>query len=417
MLGRTHVPVGITTALLVTQPSSVSGVIGAVAGGAIGVWICDIDVKDPSENEGVILGFVFMAIDVGIALLVDYLLGNGICDDFVNTWGVIKIVASLLFVVGCVFGFLSIHRTFMHSILAIVFFSGMMYLICTPLAIPFAVGYASHIVLDIFNRRGLQLFYPFKAKVSLGICDSDGKTNNVIGGIAIISSIVLTVWFSLIALQNEPVLHRYAQSFRHSNVSPSGNSLIKYLIIINIVSFLAYTIDYLMCRFDVVSEDSEDSLHDFLNLFAYAGGSLGALVALILFTKKGRANAYWFIKIISVLVVWIFLLLMLFDPFNLGFGNIDRRLSSHIPLIIYLFVINVIAVVLFIKDRFRRRSDINAAEFLLIVVGFIGGALGGYIVMVLTNGKRSFPHFAVGFPVMIAIQAFVIIYLLNIGVV
>ena len=141
MLGKTHVPVGITTALVVTRPTTVSGVIGAVAGGAIGGWICDIDVRDYSENEGGFLGFLWMSIDVVIALGIDYFLGNGICDYMIRSWSILKIVAMALFVAGCVYGLTSSHRTFMHSLVALILFTGLMYFICTPLMMPFAAGF------------------------------------------------------------------------------------------------------------------------------------------------------------------------------------------------------------------------------------------------------------------------------------
>ena len=185
MLGKTHVPVGITTALIATRPTTVSGVIGAVAGGAIGGWICDIDVRDSSKNEGGVVGFIFMVIDVGAALAVDYILGNGICDYMLHSFNLLNIIAAVLFVAGCFYGIATCHRTFMHSIVALVLFSVLTYFICEPLCIPFAAGYISHIVLDLFNRRGMQLFFPLKARVSFDVCDSDADANRIIGGGAV----------------------------------------------------------------------------------------------------------------------------------------------------------------------------------------------------------------------------------------
>ena len=74
-------------------------------------------------------------------------------------------------------------------------------------------------------------------------------------------------------------------------------------------------------------------------------------------------------------------------------------------------------MVLFIRDKAKRRSDINSSEAILLLVGAIGGAAGGYLVMIVTNGKRNLPHFSVGFPVMIAIHAFIIFYLLYVGMI
>ena len=46
MRGRTHFVLGMASALVVTLPHTVPGVITAMTGGAIGGWIVDIDIKN-----------------------------------------------------------------------------------------------------------------------------------------------------------------------------------------------------------------------------------------------------------------------------------------------------------------------------------------------------------------------------------
>lgn len=415
MLGKTHIPVGITTAILVTQPTTVSGVIGAVAGGAIGGWICDIDVRTSSEKEGAVAGFIFMVIDVAVALGIDFILGSGLCYYMISTFSVITLIALGLFIAGCIFGIATSHRTFMHSILALALFSVLMYFICRPLTIPFAVGFISHIVLDLFNKRGIQLFFPLKAEVKFEACDSDGQANRVIGGIAIMSSIVLIVIYGFMAFKNEPALSYILDILRTESPFIFGYFEL-YLIAINVITFIAYVIDFLVCYNGYVPEEKEDMLHDFLNIFAFIGGAAGALLALIILAHKGRENAYWFIKIISILLAWLVVYMVVRDPFGIIRYGPRPGILSHLPLIIYLLVINVLTGILFIRDRNKRRSNINSSEFLLILMSFIGGAAGGYLVMSVTNGKQNFPHFSVGLPVMMAIQTFVIAFLILCGI-
>ncbi len=180
MLGKTHVSVGISTALLVTHPSTVSGVIVAVAGGALGGWICDIDVCESDEEEGFGVGLIFMIIDVVAALGIDHWLGNGICDYMVESWNYLKIIPILIFIGLCIYGIASSHRTFTHSIVALIAFSFLIKFICDPFRIPFVAGFISHVVLDLFNKRGIQLFFPFKAGIAFHACDSDGSANRII---------------------------------------------------------------------------------------------------------------------------------------------------------------------------------------------------------------------------------------------
>lgn len=415
MLGKTHVPFGISTALIATHPTSISGVIGAVAGGAIGGWICDIDVRGTSEIDGTVWGTVFMTLTASIALCVDYAIGDGICDYMVESWGILKIIALILFIAGCIYGFTTAHRSIMHSFLGLAVFSILMFVICAPLALPFAVGYVSHIFLDLFNKRGMQLFFPAKKRFSWNLCDSNGKANNVIGGFSVILALVLTVGFGFVAMSNESsarsIIDSSMQAIEGHMISP----LTGYLILINIITFIAYSIDFALCYHGVISDENEEGVHEFLNFFAYIGGAFGALVALLLYTKKGRDNAFWFVNIISVLLAWIIIILIVYDPFQMQWG-INKDILSHIPLIAYLIFINTLSVILFVRDRAKRRSDVNRNEFILLVVGFLGGAIGGYIVMIFTNGKRNFSHFAIGFPIMIALHTFIIAFLLCTGI-
>ena len=46
MLGNTHFVLGMASALVITHPDNVPGVITAMAGGAIGGWIVDVDIKN-----------------------------------------------------------------------------------------------------------------------------------------------------------------------------------------------------------------------------------------------------------------------------------------------------------------------------------------------------------------------------------
>lgn len=46
MLGKTHFVLGMASALVITQPQTIPGVITSMIGGAIGGWIVDIDIKN-----------------------------------------------------------------------------------------------------------------------------------------------------------------------------------------------------------------------------------------------------------------------------------------------------------------------------------------------------------------------------------
>ena len=53
-------------------------------------------------------------------------------------------------------------------------FTAAVWLACPPLVPFFAVGYGSHLVLDVTNKQPIRLLYPLKLKASLGLCTARG---------------------------------------------------------------------------------------------------------------------------------------------------------------------------------------------------------------------------------------------------
>lgn len=181
MLGGTHFVFGMASALVITHPQTVPGIITAMTAGAIGGWIVDIDLKnrDIQRSEDAERESIFDAIiDVLFILAfiaVDYLIGKGMCQYVIDNWGV-KVWGDLFGIaVLLLIGLNTKHRTFTHSFLATALFTGLVYLFCRPATIPFFIGYASHLVADFFNKLGLQLFFPLKWRLCLKRCRSDKK--------------------------------------------------------------------------------------------------------------------------------------------------------------------------------------------------------------------------------------------------
>ncbi len=69
---------------------------------------------------------------------------------------------SIIIVISLILGYYSSHRSFMHSIFAICLFTSMVWIAFKPLTIAFAVGYLSHILLELTNKKGVQLLFPLK---------------------------------------------------------------------------------------------------------------------------------------------------------------------------------------------------------------------------------------------------------------
>ena len=90
------------------------------------------------------------------------------------------------------------HRGFTHSLLSLFIFTGILYVVAGIIgvgfgywiAIGFSIGYASHILLDSFNPKGVSLFFPVKKKFSFGKVVTGGLAENLVFIICIVIAVL-----------------------------------------------------------------------------------------------------------------------------------------------------------------------------------------------------------------------------------
>lgn len=163
MEGSTHRSAGIAISLITLQPSTVPQCIATIVGGTIGGTISDIDVKSSVKAgkykwQDIVSDIVLVI----IMLIIDYFYGDGICEAFISSLNKMTSIPILIFLIACIYGYNSSHRSFMHSIFCCVLLSVCMFYICKPLVAPFAIGFASHIILDLTNKKPVQILWPIK---------------------------------------------------------------------------------------------------------------------------------------------------------------------------------------------------------------------------------------------------------------
>lgn len=193
MMGKTHLTVGIAAALTALQPRTAAGCFAAVLGGAIGGVICDIDtLRNEGSNDSIAVQLSALAIGASV-LAADWYLNTGILR-YVLTLGENRLLygALALFTLW-VIGFFSNHRGFTHSIAAGALFSQAVWMLCPPVVMPFASAYASHIVLDLLNKKGVRLLYPMKGGVYCDLFYSDRTANDLLFSFGIIVSAFLII--------------------------------------------------------------------------------------------------------------------------------------------------------------------------------------------------------------------------------
>lgn len=186
MMSRTHLTVGIAAALALSPVTDLQTCLLAAAGGAIGGVIPDVDIFNTAhKKDALLVGLISFGILIGG--IVYYIMNHLIIGDVL---GHLSIFGAFCFDVLFVIGFFSDHRHFTHSILAMLLFSLSVSMICKPLMIPFAIGFISHLALDILNKKGMHLLFPYKKGFCLKLCYADKLANKVlliVGGMAIMT--------------------------------------------------------------------------------------------------------------------------------------------------------------------------------------------------------------------------------------
>ena len=205
MLAKAHIAVGMAAAFSIVRPGTVAEALPVIAGGALGCLICDLDCENKSEKSESSHWRVVMVLVAAAALIEDYLLDAGMWRTLGHAgdslWSPPDQVGQYIwfaglagFVITCVFASGSGHRGFSHSLLALALETAFLWLVFPSTGLPFAIAFASHVLLDMMNKRSVRLFYPAKKGMCLGWFYADKLANKVVaacGTVWLIAAIII----------------------------------------------------------------------------------------------------------------------------------------------------------------------------------------------------------------------------------
>ncbi len=193
MMCKTHFAVGLATALAVMRPDTFGECTEAVVAGTVGGMLADIDLLHGEGRATTLAGHLFVPITATAALLTDGIFGWGICRSFLED-APRSVIGLLVFVLLCTIGFFSPHRSFTHSLLGGTACTAAVWLMYPPLTLGFAAAYASHLLLDVVNKRGIRLLFPLKRGICLNLCYADRLANTVCMDVGfVLAGVLLTV--------------------------------------------------------------------------------------------------------------------------------------------------------------------------------------------------------------------------------
>lgn len=201
------------------------------------------------------------------------------------------------------------------------------------------------------------------------------------------------------------------------------DSFLQYLVAINAVTFLVFAIDFFLCsRNPSLDDQAANSL--ILGIFPIVGGSVGALIALFVFTglisrhRMNKSNIAWWFLAIVCLIVWGLVVAV-----KLGFVSLDASIAGLFSgwdvgklkiLGIYLAAINFITFILFVWDKHVAKSGNDygrrAPEARLLGLCLIGGSVGGLIAMYSVHHKTKKWYFVWGLPVFVVLNIAMVAY-------
>lgn len=190
MNGEVHMAVGTAAAtgmalVLPQMQASDMKMLGLGIGCAIiGALMPDIDANGESKiKKQFRKTLTFLA--CGLVATIVYGYSTGSLDSIVNQFLHTRAFFGLAgFLVLSIIGYMSGHRQFTHWLLACVLFTTCWYIMFgQTFAIWFGLGYLSHILIDLLNKKPIKLFFPLPLKVMFGICYADSALAKAIGGI------------------------------------------------------------------------------------------------------------------------------------------------------------------------------------------------------------------------------------------
>lgn len=184
-----------------------------------------------------------------------------------------------------------------------------------------------------------------------------------------------------------------------------------YLIIINIIGFVLYLINMLLYNYT-----AEANVDKFLTIISLVGGSLGILLAIVLFDRKSvKDNMMSRVFVICLFVIQLVMFLFLKgangEKITFAFWEF---FAEHKILIIYSVIINFVSFAAFAVDKINAcegRSRIRIIT--LLGIAFAGGSIGAIRGMYIFRHKTRVDYFTVGVPLIMIMQAVVIFYLMN----
>ncbi len=279
--------------------------------------------------------------------------------------------------------------------------------LCQPVVLPFVIGYISHLILDLFNYSGEQIFFPLNKRICFERCYSGGVANTILFWSALgIDAVAGGFYFSqaIITARDSSVFVNRLLSLELIGL----NSFQLYLIFINLITFLVFQ------RSWKLKDGKELANEEIVDFFTLLGGGIGMFLALIIhlhYPSKENCGKEWAFCYSSILF-WFIIYCYVCNPFGHNkLMDICWLSFKHIPALLYLLAINIISALL-VRSTYKQTRNNNRKYTLLLILGALGGTVGGFVGVVVTHKFGDFNYAVKGFPIMMISQIVFVMYMM-----
>lgn len=191
MNGKTHTAAGLAcgvTAAVMVIPDTLT-LPGLVLGSAAAVMASTLPDCDQYERNMKAVAHCL------VELIIFCVLAQWLTEKPTNWQYAVFFIAAILV------GAMTEHRTITHSVVALLAFSWVFSVMIgdnQELTFWFFVSYASHLVLDVLNKRGEMLLWPFsRVRFCLKLSRSESRLGKLIFKAAIIWYVAVICWILL----------------------------------------------------------------------------------------------------------------------------------------------------------------------------------------------------------------------------
>ena len=176
---KTHIMCANAVSLCIIQPQSIFDLLLVAGFSTLGALLPDVDLKDSIPDKifdrlmASLITIVLMSFIIKFLFNIDLYCKIKECGDIFS-----YIICISIFIVMGYLGSKTSHRSFTHSILGCIIYSAILSYCFNSICLwSFIFAYISHVFLDLFNKKGIAIFYPAKYRFAFKLCDSSGKVN------------------------------------------------------------------------------------------------------------------------------------------------------------------------------------------------------------------------------------------------